>query len=52
MRERATLWHLDAIHRYGKHTASLHRVRGIRAEIHEHLMDLRGISDHRGVAGR
>ena len=27
-----------------------HRVRGIRAEVHYHLMKLRGISDHRGVA--
>ena len=43
--------HIRAIESNVKHAAMLHRVRGIRAEIHRNLVELGRVTDDRRVAG-
>ena len=51
MEHRTALANVHPLEPHFEHAAGRHRLHGVRAQVHHHLMKLRRIGDHRGVTG-
>src|SRR6202035_53158 len=50
-RKRALLATLDALEKHAEYTTALHCMECVGAQVHRHLMQMRGVSDHCSVTG-